>query len=130
MTDSNVKTLTQEVVEIYNDLGLTPSAIKAALIKKGYSEESVSELVQTRGSDGKTYPEILTFMGESPKTEKELAEFILDEGTNNEARWFNDRNKIRKTINTVYDNCGENVREESASEELLKAIKEKGKAKK
>ncbi len=76
---------------------------------------------RSRGN-GLTYDDILEFLTE-PKTEKELYEKVLYEGTPNEARWIANRNGIRAVIVKVYENASGNVfAEEAASADLVKEV--------
>lgn len=57
-------------------------------------------------------------------SEFDLYEKILEEGARNEARWINDRNKIRATMNRIYANFDEPVTEVAATEQQKEDIKD------
>lgn len=126
MSNENAKNevVINELIETYKEAGFNASSIKSALIKKEFDKDLVAELVKVRTSDGLTEADIIKRLGESPLTEKELYELILNEGTANEARWVLARNKVRLVINAVFAKYIE-VEEEKASDELIKLVKEK-----
>ena len=107
--------------------------IRAFLVIEDFKASDIESLLKREGlilarSSGFTYPDTLAFLGSEPRTEKELYTILLEEGSRNEARWILDRNKIRLTINTVFNNLGKPLVEEPANEALKKELKAKAKA--
>jgi hypothetical protein len=115
----------ETVIATLKELDVPASGIKAALKKKGYKEEDIIKLVKTRTTEGLSFPEVIASLEAKPVTEKAFAEFILDKATKNEARWFNDRNRIRKVTNAIHVKGGATFKEVEASKELLKKLKDK-----
>lgn len=109
--------------------GKTIAYIRAFLTLEGIEGKEATDLLKdlgiSRTNNGATYPDILNYLSEEPRTEKEFYEYVLVEGTKNEARWINDRNKIRIVLNKVYVKNGIEFKEESASDSLKKEVKEK-----
>ena len=105
--------------------------IRACLVLEDYTNSIIEEAIKSLGlkaatSRKGTYQEVLSFIENGPVSEKELYEFIIAECTPNEARWINDRNKVRVVVNKVYAKAGVIVKEEAASKELKQAAKDYG----
>ena len=136
MSTKNTKKDTKElspikarILELITN-GLIVSKIKATLILEDFKNSEIDKAIKEAGlvtarSSGFTYPDTLAYLSESPRTEKEFYEKILDEGTRNEARWINDRNKIRVTYNAIFVRFNESFKEELASPDLKKEVKER-----
>ena len=77
-----------------------------------------------------TFPEVIAYLGEEPRTEKEFYEYVLKYGTRNEARWINDRNVVRRTTNQVFAKFGKTIVEVAATKELKDSLKAKAAASK
>lgn len=114
--------------------GYDKKKVVAYLTIEDFSNKEIEKAVKDAGlvtarSSGFTYPDTLAYLSEAPRTEKEFYEKILAEGTKNEARWINDRNKIRVTYNSIFLKYKEEFTEVLASTELKKEVKEKAAAK-
>lgn len=114
--------------------GYDKKKVVAYLTIEDFSNKEIEKAVKEAGlvtarSSGFTYPDTLAYLSKSPRTEKEFYQKILEEGTKNEARWINDRNKIRVTYNSIFLKYNEKFTEELASAELKKEVKEKAAAK-
>jgi len=94
--------------------------IVAAAKEAGLSNRSSGELTQ---------PQLVAWMGESPRTEKDLFEKVLADATKNECRWINDRNMIRAMTIKIFAKFGEKFTEVAAPESLKKAVKARADAK-
>ncbi len=45
---------------------------------------------------GGVFQAVLDFLAEADRTQSDLAQYVIDHGTRNEARWFGQRDAIRK----------------------------------
>ncbi len=113
--------------------GLDVKKIKATLTLEDFKTSDIDKACKEAGltvarSSGFTYPDTLAYLSESPRTESEFYQKILDEGTKNEARWINDRNKIRVTYNSIFVRFDEKFTEVAATKELKDLVKEKAKS--
>jgi hypothetical protein len=75
------------------------------------------------GSKAGSFDSIVTWLGAEPRTEDALYEFILLNGTPNEARWVSQRNTIRKTINRVFAMGGQEIDELLATADIKASVK-------
>jgi hypothetical protein len=95
------------------------------------SVEDTKKILEVTGlSNGRdpsklTYTSLLKWLSEEPRSETDLYALILDKGTKNEARWINDRNKIRATLNAVYNKYNETFLDTPATETQKADIKAK-----
>jgi len=89
--------------------------------------KAATELLEQAGvsAGGKagSFESIVTWLGAEPRTEDALYEFILLNGTPNEARWVSQRNTIRKTINRVFAAGGQEIEELLATTEIKATLK-------
>ena len=89
-----------------NKEGRATKYIRAYLTMEGYSDKVITGLLKEAGvgrsSSKWTQSNTLNWLGEDARTERELYEKILENDARNEARWVNDRNKVRGLLNAVY----------------------------
>ena len=113
-------------VKAMAEAGDSTKIIRAKLTIAGLSDKDISALVKEAGigrlTAGFTQVNTLKFL-EDGVTEFELFEKIIEEKAKNEARWISDRNKIRKTLNAVYEKLGSPIAEEPATEAQKEEIK-------
>ena len=78
-----------------------------------------------KGNSGNVFAKFLTFLSEgtTAKTESELAEFLLNGESDNECRWFNQRNSIRLVTVDVFGKFEAEFTEVKASETQLSSLK-------
>lgn len=104
--------------------------IRAYLVLEDYTNKVIEEAIKELGltqkrTEGLSYADILEWFGENAQTEYDLYDLILSKGTKNEARWINDRNKIRLLSVAIYKKGGYDFTEEAATKEQKAAIKDK-----
>jgi hypothetical protein len=98
---------------------------------EGFTLASVLKAIKDLGltkrkSEGLTYPDVLEYLESEVRTEVELANFILENCTKNEARWFNDRNKIRSVTNAIHLKYnGNEFKDEYLSKEMKNVLKDR-----
>lgn len=105
----------------------TNAQVRAMLPKGEFTEELIEEHLPKGSRAGWTQQDTLAWLGEEPRTEKELFELIIEKEQQNEARWVRDRNRVRKLLNAVYAKFDQPVPEEAPGAKLKDAITELGK---
>ena len=108
--------------------------IRAMLTIEDFDDKTIAAAAKEAGLSNRsggeiTQPQIITWFGEAPRTERELFQKVLDEATKNECRWINDRNQTRLMTLKRYAKFGAEFKEESAPEALKKAVKARADAK-
>lgn len=108
--------------------------IKAMLTIEDFDDKTIAAAAKEAGLSNRsggeiTQPQIITWFGEAPRTERELFQKVLDEATKNECRWINDRNQTRLMTLKIYAKFGAEFKEEVAPEALKKAVKARADAK-
>jgi hypothetical protein len=73
-------------------------------------------------NQGGVFQLFLDYCATEPRTESELADFLVKESSPNECRWFNQRNSIRKLSVEVFKQFGKEITEKEASKAQLKAL--------
>lgn len=100
--------------------------IRAKLTLAGLDDKEITALLKEAGigrnTAGFTQTNTLALL-EGGISEYKLYQAILDAGAKNEARWIGDRNRIRLTMNRIFDNLGSPVKEKAATIEQKEAIK-------
>ncbi len=89
---------TNEVV-IPDISGLTKEKAWNALMLAGIEYKEITKIWKEQGATsirGGVFQAGLDYLAVEPRTQTELAQYILDFGTDNEARWFGQRDAIRK----------------------------------
>lgn len=79
--------------------GLSKEQAFNALFKAGVEYKEVCKIWKDKGATairGGVFQAGLDWLSEEPRTQYELADYILEHGTANEARWFGQRDAIRK----------------------------------
>ena len=128
MTNETKATREDVIAEIktWASNGEATKIIRAKLTIAGIDDKTITSLIQEAGvgrnTAGFTQVNTLKFL-EDGVTEYELYEKIIEEKAKNEARWISDRNKIRKTLNAVYDKLGSPIPEQAATDKQKEAIK-------
>ena len=111
----------------YDIEGLSKDEAMTKLIAEHkLSFKEATEYWKTNGSKvkGGVFQATLDWLQQEPRTQGQLAEFILASGTANEARWFGQRDAIRKLSVEVFKKGGAKFTEveaTSAQKEALKA---------
>ena len=100
-------------------------AITTLIRDNGFSFKEAEAYWKANGSSirGGVFQDVLDYLAEADRTEKDLAEYILEFGTTNEARWFTQRNAIRRLSVTVRGTKG--FKDVPAPASLLEALKAK-----
>lgn len=99
MANKTAKVVELEVVEApVNIEGMTKNQAFNALFKAGIGSEDHQAYWKEYGSKvrGGIFQLTLDYLAKSDRTQSDLAQFILDKGTRNEARWFSSRDAIRR----------------------------------
>ena len=115
-------------------------AIKFLIVEKDLENDVATKVWSAFGTKNKggVFGAFLKFIEIEPRTANDLAEFLLsDKSSSNEVRWFNQRDSIRKTVNTVFVNLGQKFTEVAVTpeniakmEKAVKAVDDANKAKK
>lgn len=69
------------------------------------------------------FNDVLAFLQESPRTQDELYEYVLVNGTKNEARWISQRDSIRRLSVAIFMKGGAEFDECLATDEIKASIK-------
>lgn len=116
-----------QLVEVNID-GLTKDQAMTKLIAdNGYTFKEAEAYWKENGSSvrGGVFQATLDFLAEAPRTQKDLADYVISSAPKNEARWFSNRDAIRRLSIQVRND--KNFKEVAATEEqraLLKKIVE------
>jgi hypothetical protein len=108
--------------------GKPNKVIRAALMFKYEIEDDarISQLLKDAGigrsTSGWTQSDTLQFLGDGV-SEYDLFAKVIEEKAGNEARWINDRKKVRVLLNTVYSNLGSPVTEKAGTEAQIAQLK-------
>jgi len=97
------------------------------LIQGGKSFKEAEAYWKENGTSirGGVFQATLDYLAEAPRTQSDLAQYVLDNGTKNEARWFGQRDAIRRLSVTVRgDKSFKEVSMTTKQAEALKAIVE------
>lgn len=118
---NEVKTFIEKAVKDKKEI----SWIRAGLefnhgVKGKEATALLAELGIGRKTADWTQVNTLEFLGEKPRTEKDLYDTLIKEGAKNELRWINDRNKIRLTLNAVFEKFEPGKFKEALATEALK----------
>lgn len=70
---------------------------------------------------GGVFQAVLDFLAEADRTQADLAEYVINNGTRNEARWFGQRDAIRRLSVKVRNNP--KFTEKSMSDKQAEALK-------
>jgi hypothetical protein len=109
----------------------SPKKIRGYLQFEEASAEDTKRILEETGlSNGRdpsklTYTSLLKWLSDEPRTETDLYDLVLAKGTKNEARWVKDRNRLRVTLNAVYNKYNETFKEVPATEKQKDNIKAK-----
>lgn len=78
--------------------GKTKSAAFDALFLAGYKSKDHQQIWKLFGSKirGGIFQATLDWLAESDRTQFDLAKFVIENGTKNEARWFGQRDAVRR----------------------------------
>lgn len=73
---------------------------------------------------GGVFQAVLDYLAEAPRTQADLAKYVIEQGTKNEARWFGQRDAIRRlSIQVRKDpNFKEKAMSEAQSEQLKSIV--------
>lgn len=115
----------KEAIDISN---MTKDAALTALIgDHGYTFKEAEAYWKENGSQirGGVFQAVLDYLAEAPRTQADLAQYVIDQGTRNEARWFGQRDAIRRlSIAVRNDKNFKDVPMSDKQSEALKAIVE------
>lgn len=100
-------------------------AITTLIRDNGFSFKEAEKYWKENGSSTRSGPfqDILDYLAEADRTQADLAAYILDFGTKNEARWFTQRDAIRRLSVTVRATKG--FKDVPATPEQKEALKAK-----
>ncbi len=101
-----------DAIELMRDFGIT----KVSIALKYWAAHG------SKGISSGVFQRFLDFLSDSPKTETELASFLINESSPNECRWFAQRNSIRLLSVKVFTNLGEEFEEEAATKEQIESL--------
>lgn len=121
MSEAKKAAISLDISKMSKDVALT------TLIQKGATFKEASAYWKENGSTikGGVFQATLDWLAEAPRTQSDLAKFVIDEGTKNEARWFGQRDAIRRlSIQVRGDDKFKEVDSTSKQKEALKAIVE------
>ena len=120
-----VEATTPEVI-VHDIDGLSKDEAMTKLIGEiGLTFKEATEYWKASGSTvkGGVFQATLDWLQSEPRTQSALAEFILANGTANEARWFGQRDAIRKLSVAVFKAGGVDFTEVEATTKLKEALK-------
>lgn len=121
----NAKAKQNDSINIEN---LTKDQAMTQLIAEhGYSFKEAEAYWKENGSQvrGGVFQATLDWLAEAPRTQRDLADYIIKHGTKNEARWFGQRDAIRRLSVTVRgDKSFKEVSATDEQREILKKIVE------
>lgn len=124
---ANKPSTTEVKAPSYNIEGLSKDEAMTKLIAEySLTFKAATEYWKNSGSSvkGGVFQATLDWLQAEPRTSSALADFILANGTANEARWFGQRDAIRKLSTEVFKAGGvefENVEATTKQKEALKA---------
>lgn len=118
--EAEVEVISYEIDGLSKDEAMT----KLISIDKLTFKEA-TEYWKTTGSTvkGGVFQAFLNWLQESPRTQTELAVFILASGSPNEARWFGQRDAIRILSVEVFKKGGSEFTEAEATTAQREALK-------
>ena len=93
-SEVEVKAVTVPVID-----GLTKEQAFNSLFQSGIEYKEVQKIWKEKGATairGGVFQAGLDWLAAEPRTQNDLADYILEFGTANEARWFGQRDAIRK----------------------------------
>ena len=98
-------------------------ALTALIGEHGYTFKQAEAYWKENGSQirGGVFQAVLDFLAEAPRTQADLAKYVIDQGTRNEARWFGQRDAIRRLSIKVRGD--ENFKEKAMSAEQEAQLK-------
>ena len=110
--------------------GLTKADALTKLIQSGMDFKTAEQYYKENGDGTRRavsggFTDLIAFLGEAPRTQRELYEWVLEFGTSNEARWITNRDAIRKLSVEIFKKGGENFQEVNASPSLKEEVKSK-----
>lgn len=78
--------------------GLSKDDASDKLFEAGYRSKAIKEYWKLYGKaiKGGIFQATLDWLAESDRTQFDLAQFVIEQGTPNEARWFGQRDAIRR----------------------------------
>lgn len=117
---------TQEIIANAIENNEATKIIRAKLTIAGMDDKEITAALKEAGigrnTAGWTQTNTLKLL-ENGVSERELYSVILENAAKNEARWIGDRNRIRVTMNRIFEKLGSPVEEEAASEAQKEAVK-------
>ena len=127
MTTSKKQTVKPPIVSID---GLSKNDAITALVRDGMDFKAAEKHYKEFGSGRRASKtgalmDCLAFLEEAPRTQKELYDWIFEEGTKNEATWATQRDSIRKVTIAIYKKAGYDFTEELANDNLKELVKNK-----
>ncbi len=132
MTTKTKAPTTKEILKAIADENITDAKRARGFLsfRFGLEGKDATEILAEAGfstrtkGEGVGLNEVLKWLEEAPRTEKELYTYILESGTKNEKRWVSQRNSIRAVVFSVYKKGDDTLTDVSASAELKKAVKD------
>ena len=112
---------TKAKVDISN---LTKDQAMTKLIQGGLTFKEAEAEWKENGSAirGGVFQAVLDYLAEADRTQRDLAQYVIDHGTGNEARWFGQRDAIRRLSVQVRGNKAfKDVKMTAEQETALKA---------
>jgi hypothetical protein len=121
MSDPKKAAISLDVSNMTKDQAIT------AIVQAGNTFKEAEAYWKENGSTirGGVFQATLDWLAEAPRTQADLAKFVIEHGTKNEARWFGQRDAIRRLSIQVRGDA--DFKEKSATEAQkaeLKAIVE------
>lgn len=116
----NTKAKEVKALDVSN---LSKDAAMTALIQGGLSFKKAEAYWKENGTSirGGVFQATLDYLAEAPRTQSDLAAYVIKSGTKNEARWFGQRDAIRRLSISVRGD--KNFKEVSATEKQQEALK-------
>lgn len=106
---------------------LTKDQAMTQLIQGGKSFKEAEAYWKENGTSirGGVFQATLDYLAEAPRTQSDLAKFVIEHGSKNEARWFGQRDAIRRlSISVRNDESFKEVSATDAQNAELKSIVE------
>lgn len=120
----NAKTKAVPELDVSN---MSKDQAMTALIQGGKSFKEAEAYWKENGTSirGGVFQATLDYLAEAPRTQSDLAAYVIKNGTKNEARWFGQRDAIRRlSISVRNDESFKEVSATDAQNAELKSIVE------
>ncbi len=117
--------MNKETKEVQLDISsMSKDQAMTELVRGGKTFKEAEAFWKENGTSirGGVFQATLDWLAESPRTQTDLAKFVIENGTKNEARWFGQRDAIRRL--SIQVRGDKNFKEVSFTDNQKKALKE------